>query len=329
VAGLALQAACGPAGSGSVSISPASACRPLAVQPQQETLAASTAPTSGFALRQLTHPVGITLDRDGSSVWVLATGIDTVMHVQPSGVSTDFKLPISELGIQLSQAQDGTVWFPEQFRGAVGAIGPDGSVQECKLPGKAREPMSTSVATDGSVWVAAGSTVDRLVGGRFTEYPAGVASAETVEVLADPVGGAWFTMHGTPQLGRVSAQGDVQLTPIGGSGSSIGLLATSDGAVWVADFGGDRVVRVAADRSVTEFKTSAGAKPQSFALGPGGVLWLTESGSNHLGRIRGGRVDEAIATGDWPDHLAITGEGWAWFTEFNDDRLGRVRLPTA
>src|SRR5215472_17571233 len=140
---LGLEVACGGASPGG-SASPAPACRPLTVQHQEHTLDASTGPTAGFAFPQLTHPVGIVLDRDGSSVWVLGTGVDTVIHVLPSGAATDFKLPISELGIQLSQASDGTVWFPEQFRGAVGAIAPDGTVQECKLPGTAREPTSTS-----------------------------------------------------------------------------------------------------------------------------------------------------------------------------------------
>jgi streptogramin lyase len=95
----------------------------------------------------------------------------------------------------------------------------------------------------------------------------------------------------------------------------------------VAVFGGDRVTRVAADRSLTNLPARAGAKPQSLALGPDGSVWLTESGLDRLARIRNGAIEEAVATGPWPDHMVVTADGWAWFTEYNGDRVGRIRLP--
>ena len=72
------------------------------------TLASEDLQTPGFALASGTNPVGITLDRDGSSVWILGTGSNQVLHVRPNGSARAYQLPASELGINLSQSQDGT-----------------------------------------------------------------------------------------------------------------------------------------------------------------------------------------------------------------------------
>ena len=295
------------------------------VASHRTTLAEDDLETPGLRLDIGTEPVGLALDRDGESVWVLGTGLNTVLHVAPDGTATVYALPVSDLGLNLSVAPDGTAWIPEQFRDAIAAIAPDGSARECSLPRKGSEPTSTAAAADGTVWVseAHGNAIAKFTGGRFIEYPIGVAGAE---VLAAPDGGAWFTVDGAPVLGRITGAGDVHKIPIGGSGTALGLLSTADGAVWVADFGGDRVVRVASDGGVTEWKTATGAKPQSLAVGPGGTVWITESGSNHLAAIRGAQAVEMFVTGAWPDHLVTTADGWAWFTEYYQDRLGRVRL---
>ena len=292
------------------------------------TLAAEDLQTPGFATPTGTQPVGVALDPDGASVWVLGTGNNTVLHVMPDGTAVAYQLPVvGDLGIQLSVARDGTVWIPEKYRSAVVALAAGVSARECALPRKGSEAEATSVASDGSVWIseAHGTAIAHLTGSRFAEYPTGVEGAE---VLASPDGGAWFSVHGAPFLGRITANGDVQRIPIGGSGTALGLIQTADGAVWVADFGGDRLVRVGTDGSVSDWKTIAGAKPQSPAVGPGGSVWFTESGKNHLAVVRGSKVVDVFQTGDWPDHMVTTADGWAWFTEYFQDRVGRVRLPS-
>ena len=326
---LACQVSCG--GSGPAAASPAPPCKPIRVTTEHHTLEASRDPTPGFALRAGTQAVGLIADRDGTSVWLLGTGTNRVIRVDASGGATDYVLPESGLGLQMSQGPDGTVWIPEQLRGAVVAIAPDGTARECTL-GKGREPYATSVAADGSVWITEqrGGAIARLAGESFTEYPMGIANAKGMEILAARAGGAWFTVDGAPVLGHISDQGAVQTVEVGGSGTNIGLLEAADGAVWVADFGGDRVVRVqAGDHRLTEWKTPPHAKPQSLALGPGGVMWLTESGANRIARIERSMVREVYGTGQWPDHITTTRDGYAWFTEYYDDRLGRVKLPQA
>src|SRR5438094_1329976 len=327
---LGAQLACGSATpSGAATPSPAAACHALQVQQQQVTLDPSDTPTAGFALPDGTQPVGIVRDLDGTSVWLLGTGNNRVTHVMPNGAATEYQLPVSGLGIQLSQAPDGTVWAPEQLRDAVVAIGTDGTARECSLPRKNVEPSSTSAAADGSVWVSEGrgSAIARFENGRFTEYAIGVSGAKGAEVLAAAGGGAWFTVFGAPVLGHITAQGEVERIPIGGSGTGLVLLQTPDGAVWVADFDGDRVVRMTPDRQLNVWMAPAGAKPQGLALGPAGVVWVTESGTDQIASVRGSSLEQAYKTGRWPDHLAITTDGWAWFTEYNQGRLGRVLLP--
>jgi streptogramin lyase len=319
---LGQQVACGGS---SPSAGAPPVCVALHVASQDVTLATEDLQTPGFALTTGTRPVGLALDRDGSSVWILGTGSNRVLHVRPDGSATAYQLPASGLGLNLSQSQDGTVWIPEQYSDAVVALAPDGSARECRLPRKGSEPVATSAASDGSVWVseAHGAAIARFAGLHFVEYPIGVAGAE---VLASTDGGAWFTVNGAPILGHITASGDVQRIPIGGSGTTLGLLAAPDGSIWVADFGGDRIVRVSSDGKLTEWKTMAGAKPQSLAVGPAGTIWVTESGTNHLAVVRGAQLDEVYRTGDWPDHMVITADGWAWFTEYYQDRVGRVRL---
>src|SRR5262245_59138833 len=131
IAGLvAAQVACGAAsGTSGPSPSPRMACGALQVRPEKYDLSPSTAPTSGFDLRNGTQPVGIIADGDGSSVWILGTGSDSVIHVSAGGRATAYPLPHSGLGIQMSQAADGTVWAPEQYRDAIVSIAPDGSVR--------------------------------------------------------------------------------------------------------------------------------------------------------------------------------------------------------
>jgi len=325
--------ACGATpGSAQATPTPAATCRPLQVKAEQYQLAASTAPTTGFELRGGTQPVGIIADRDGSSVWLLGTGGDTVIHVAASGAATAYTLPRSGLGIQMAQAADGTVWVPEQYRDAVASIAPDGTVRECKLPGTSREPQSTAVAADGSVWVSEGrgGAIARLADGRFTEYSIGIPGAQGAEVLVSRKGGAWFTTFHAAVLGHIADDGVITTVQIGGSGTNLGVLEAPDGSVYVADFDGDRVVRVGPDgHTVTEWKAATRSSPQGLALGPGGVLWLTESRANKIARIRGGKLQEVLQTGQWPDHIAITADGFGWFTEYYQDRLGRLKLPTS
>lgn len=299
----------------------------LHVTQTRMTLAAKDLQTPGFAILSGTQPVGIALDRDGASVWVLGTGNNTVLHVMPDGSAVAYQLPkAGDLGFQLSVAPDGTVWVPEHYRNAVVALTPAGSARECTLPRKLSGPVATSVGADGSVWIseAGGEAIARLVKDNFDEFPIGVEGAE---VRASSDGGAWFSVNGAPVLGHVGSFGAVRKIPIGGSGVTIGLLQTSDGAVWIADFKGDRVVRVATDGTLSHWDTAPGAKPQSLAVGPGGSIWFTESGKNHLAVLRGSQVVDVYQTGDWPDHMVTTADGWAWFTEYFQDRIGRVRLP--
>ena len=328
-----LLVACGGGGpTAQATPSPKATCSPLQVSAEQYTLSTSTEPTSGFDLRAGTQPVGIIADRDGSSVWILGTGSDSVIHVTASGAATAYKLPRSSLGLQMSQAGDGTVWVPEQNRDAIVSIAPDGTARECKLPGTSREPQATAVAADGSVWVSEkrGGAIAHLVGDHFTEYPIEVAGAQGAEVLVSRKGGAWFTTFHAPVLGHISDQGEIATIPIAGSGTNLGVLEAPDGAVYVADFDGDRVVRVGADgHTLTEWKTANRSSPQGLALSAGGVLWLTESRANKIARIRGGKLQEVYQTGRWPDHIAITADGFGWFTEYYQDRLGRVKLPAA
>jgi virginiamycin B lyase len=329
---LAAQAACGSSPSptsAKQSPAPVAVCKPMDVKSSKATLDSSDSPTAGFTLPGGANPVGIVLDKDGTSVWLLATGLDQVIHVTDAGEATEFQLPKSGLGIQLSQAGDGTVWVPEHDRNAIAGIAPDGSAQECTLPGTSREPQSTSAAADGSVWVAEehGGAIAHLVDGRFTEYPIGLPGVRGAEVQAGEGGEAWFSVMGAPILGHISPTGDVERIQIGGSGTCLGLLATRDGAVWVADFSGDRLVRVAKERSQLVWTTPDGAKPQSLALGPAGVVWVTESGIDTLARVEGSALEQKVKTGRWPDHLVITPDGWAWFTEYYGNRVGRIRLP--
>ena len=326
---LGVQVACGGGGGTPPSTpSPTAACSPLQVKVDRYTLSASTSPTAGFDLRAGTQAVGIIADHDGRSVWILGTGSDTVLHVTAAGAATAYTLPTSGLGLQMSQAADGTVWVPELHRGAVASIAPDASAKECSL-GADREPYATSVAADGSVWITEqrGGAIAHLIDGKITEYPMGVANAKGMEVLAAKGGGAWFTVDGAPVLGKISDQGQVQTIQIGGSGTYIGVLEAPDGSVYVADFDGDRVVRVGGDgHTVTEWKTTNRSGTQGLALARG-ALWLTESRVNKIARIRGGKVQEVYQTGQWPDHIAITADGYGWFTEYYQDRLGRLQLP--
>ena len=307
------------------------ACSTLDVKATHLTLANTDRPTAGFALPSGTQPVGIIRDRDGVSVWILGTGNNTVLHVMPDGSATSYPLPLSGLGIQLAQGTDGVVWVPEQYRDAIVAIGPEGQVTECRLPGKNLEPQSTSVASDGTgVWVAEGrgGAIAQLVWPKreFNVFTIGQPGVRAAEVLADPAGGAWFTVMGAAFLGRVTADGKVDRIPLGGSGTYLGLLLAPDGSVWVADFEGDAVYRVATDRKVTSWPTPPRSSPQGLALDRQGDLWFTESRSNQIARIRNNTVQKAYDTGQWPDHLAITTDGQVWFTEYYEDRLGRAAV---
>jgi virginiamycin B lyase len=305
-----------------------SVCKALKVDVQQSQLTASTSPTPGFDLISGSHPVGVALDADGASVWVLNQGTDRVTRISPTGTAADYLLPPSGLGLQLSRGPDGTMWVPEGYRHAVAAIAPDGTVRECALPRKDIEPSATSVAPDGTVWVneGKGGAIARLSGGAFTEYRFGVEGVNGAEILAAPDGGAWFTVWGAPFLGHIGSNGAMERIPIPGSGTALGLAIAPDGAVWLADFGGDRLVRVGSDRVVTALKASVGAKPQGIAFAPDGGLWFTQSGVDSLAMVRDGGIARLHRTGPWPDHLAITGDGWAWFSEYNQSRIGRLKL---
>jgi virginiamycin B lyase len=228
--------------------------------------AAAAEPTP-IELPQGTRAQALAFGPDGR-LWFTASkyGVqedtDVVGSTSLSGERREYALPARTLTTigGIVSGSDGSLWFADTARSAIGRVTLGGTVTETPLtPGAT--PQAVAVGPDGAVW--------------FTETEA-------------------------DRVGRIDPNGEVATFPLPSGAEPAGLASGSDGALWIAEHGISRIARLTPDGGLTEFPLGLPkAMPTAVTRAAGGDIWFGEEGANRVGRIdRAGHIAEFAVPGD-------------------------------
>jgi len=160
-----------------------------------------------------------------------------------------------------------------------------------------------TVGLDGSLWIGAGTSVDRLSllrGNRdhLTWYPIpGASIYSALDITTGVDGNEWFTgATATNQIGRITPNGNITLKPLPPpANNSIGIRTGPDGNLWFSA-GGDSSNGLICTFSpfdpdaIAYYTVPNGAVPYGFANGLcNNTIWFTDTGGNpgHRGASSG------------------------------------------
>lgn len=107
-----------------------------------------------------THPHGLTIGKDGRTVWYTGKATGTLGRITPDGTVETLALskvpdPKAILGtapIYIRGDTDGNIWFTELVGNAIGRMTPDGKVQEFQIPTPNSRPIAILQGPDGNMW---------------------------------------------------------------------------------------------------------------------------------------------------------------------------------
>jgi virginiamycin B lyase len=237
--------------------------------------------------RMVFHPwrgrryVKLTAAADGG-VWFSATGT-TLASLSPSGRVRSYRLPRGALAGQLAAGKDGSVWYVDRGRHAIGHLSVTGKVREARL-GRRAQPFGIASRPDGGVWVTdSDGAIERIgPGGRVTRF-ARRGTVDVPAIVTAPDGSAWYTDFSARRVGHVTATGKIHRFPTRGHPTAITF--GQDGAVWftttastVAQGG---IGRIDAAGHAREFPVhlTCSASYGGLITGPNGNLWFALDGS--------------------------------------------------
>jgi virginiamycin B lyase len=220
----------------------------------------------------------------------------------------------------LAAAPDGSVWFTDTDRGAVGHLGPDGTVRAFPLAGN-RHAVGIAAAPDGDIW--------------FTQYSGYRPAAPSADPSTGPAAIGHLTPEGSMTEFPLPTQ---QANPMGVAdmGSSpTAIVAGPDGAMWFTEMGADQIGRINAEGLITEYplpdRNRRHANPEGITVGPDGAIWFTEALTNQLGRIdpATGSITEFptftnAAQRGISQSVAAGADGDVWFDNINAAVIGHM-----
>ncbi|MGA8746321.1 MAG: hypothetical protein WB507_10710 [Solirubrobacterales bacterium] len=280
------------------------------------------------------EPTSITTGPEGN-LWFTEPLEQKIVRLTPSGQMTEFEVKGGQRSEpeQIVAGPDGNLWFtepqqerqgaenltPEERRGAIGRITPDGQITEfpLRLPTARLEdtqPTGITAGPDGDLWFMESRDIGRITpGGQITEssFPGPLA---TTAIAAGSKGNFWI-IYGSA-IGRITPSGDVTSYPmpvyqspapplvITGISHPLAITAGPEGNLWF--FGS---VPTGGKMSFTAF-------PEIGRVTPGGKISLVVNEGNQ----------ENHRTGGLPELGGITTglEGDLWFTEPWDNHIARI-----
>ncbi len=284
-------------------------------------------------------PGDIVLSGDGN-FWFTEFGSDRIGRITPTGVITDFALPVGRGPTGIAAGPDGLIYFTEQSGDRIGRINPlagseaaiQASIVEFVVPGVGSAPTDITSGPDGAMWFTESGS-DQI--GRITtaglitnEFVVPGAGSAPTGITAGPDGALWFTETLSNEIGRITTTGILTEFEVPGGSSNPNSIATgADGALWFTQFGSDQIGRLTTGGAIVEFALNNGAAAQGITAGPDGKLYFAESGRDRIGRITtAGAVSElgeGIAPGSAPTALAFAGNT-LFFTEQLGNQIGRL-----
>jgi virginiamycin B lyase len=242
-----------------------------------------------------------------------------------SGLVTEFLLPDAKSApTALTAGPDGSVWFVEPGKHALGRLTPQGRLTEFYVNDS---PTSITPGTDGNPWFTTTDGIGRITpAGDITRFVPVMHAPMTP--TPGPDGSLWFTEQGSSRLGHITATGQVYEIALGDS-IPLHLALGLDGSVWFTDARHDRIGRLTPAGGLTVFTLPQGSCAYDLTAGADGNLWFTEGPDRSaIGQMTPAGVvrEYDLAPGHTAESIRPGPEGGVWIVESGG--VGRIEPAT-
>ena len=165
---------------------------------------------------------------------------------------TEFPLPhANSRPYTIVAGPDGSLWFTESSRGAIGRITPTGTITEFSVPaGPGSGPYGITLGADGNLWFTErfANQIGRITPtGTITEFEVPTPDAQPWDITAMPDGTFWFTEENVDQVAVIDQSGNVVEYPTGVGQFPTFITTGPDGNVWFTEEIGNNIVRLDPD----------------------------------------------------------------------------------
>jgi streptogramin lyase len=151
-------------------------------------------------------------------------------------------------------------------------------------------------------------------------------------ITRGPDGDMWFTDLYTPQIGRITPDGDVTNFALPSGIDAEGITEGPDGNIWFSEPGANGIGRLSPSGRIKSFAISGDPDPRGITVGPDKNIWFAEYDAGGIGRvdIKTGKVSQFL-TGNsnssvWDIRTGPDGD--LWFTDWGLDAIGRFNPTT-
>lgn len=215
----------------------------------------------------------------------------------------EFPLPKGSSPFAIATDNSGNVWVALRNFSSIAKLDKSGSLQEFRVPSKARalEIWSIVVDSSGNLWFG-DATENKIrkfdqINSKFYEYAVPTGAAQPWGLALDTKGNVWFAGFNSGKLGKLEI--------------AMAKNGTSEG--------------------FREFKTPTNiSRPSTILFDKNGLLWLMESGPARLASfdVSTERFTEypLPRTGNFstnPIGIALDPQGYIWYTQFRTSNIGR------
>ena len=268
------------------------------------------------------------------NLWFTDQGIDSIVQMTPSGVTTAFPIPTPvSTPAGIAAGPDGNLWFTESAGNNIGRLTTGGVFTEFPIPTPGAGASNMTVGSDGNVWFVeqnANQIGRATMSGAITEFPLPTPAADPVAITAGPDGNIWFSEQSANQIGQITPAGVVTEYPTTKGTNAHGIVSGFDGNIWYLAGGNtNKVVQFStAGKVLNEFPIpTASSGPVRTHRGPDGALYFSENSAGQIGRITmAGDITEyptpTANSGPWG--LAVGPDGAIWFAEQNSNAIGQL-----
>jgi len=149
----------------------------------------------------------ITGGPDGNVWFTEGTAGNKIGRITPTGVITEFILPMDSSPYGITSGPDGNIWFTENHGNKIGRITPEGVIAEFTVPTINSVLTEITKGYDGNIWFleAGAKKIGRITPeGAITEFSIPTANSYTNSITSGPDGNIWFTEARANKIGRVN-----------------------------------------------------------------------------------------------------------------------------
>lgn len=223
-----------------------------------------------------THPHGLGIGADGTTIWFTGKKTNTVGKINPDGSVEHFELPtVGAVPIYIAAGPDGNMWCTELVGNMIARITPTGEITEFKIPTYNSRPIAIIPGPDGkSMWFSeeAGNKVARIdMEGEITEFRVPLTQSNVIlaGLAFDGSSNLWTQSYVDPH------------NPIPKGPDHIVKL--------------DKAINTSRAGDLSRIPVNYYEVPTRLTImhritqGPDGNMWFTELGADKLGKVTIGK----------------------------------------